>query len=478
MARRNFLSRAGDALAWAFVPDSVLKRRYDAARLVSDRNARFTTFAAEAPAALNQSRSRERFYGENNAYVRAAHRALVTHLVGAGIVGASTHPDPDTQKLIADAWGRFCNECDSDALTNMGGLQSALTLDMIRDGEGLALMRNTSRGLRIQRLAPDQIDDAQTRDLGGGAFVQSGVEFDSEGQKTAYWLFPANPANTFGANVQSVRVSADDVLHVFEQRGAGQCRGMPWGVAAIKRAGEIDQLEDALLVGAKVGAMLAGFVQDEMGSAPFPFDGEQTGSQIAASLEPGTLQRLGPGQKVTFTSPQQAAQGVEFLASQVRAIASAYGVPPQFVDSDYARANFSSLRSALAIYAARLDQIVHTIIRPMLLDRVWRRWITTEILAGRIEAPDFESNADAWFGVEWFPPAPPTPDDLKAAQADVLQIQHGLKSRAQAIRERGYAPEALDAERATDAERADALGLSAPADGAQSDNQESDANEA
>lgn len=478
MKRRPLIQRIGAAVRYVTAPDT-FTRRYDAARLVSDRNARFSTFAAEAPAALTQARSRERFYGENNAYVRAAHRSLVTHLVGAGIVGASTHPDTEAQTLLADAWGRFCNECDHDGLTNMGGLQSALTLDMIRDGEGLALMRNTPRGLRIQRLASDQIDDAQTRDLGGGAFIQSGVEFDSEGQKVAYHLFPANPANASGMNVQSVRVSADDVLHVFEQRGAGQCRGLPWGVAAIKRAGEIDQLEDALLVGAKVGAMLAGFIQDDMGTAPFPFDAEeQNGSQITASLEPGTLQRLGPGQKVTFTSPQQAAQGVDFLASQIRAIASAYGVPPQFVDSDYARANFSSLRSSLAIYAARLDQIVHTILRPMLLDRIWRRWITTEILAGRIEAPDFESNADAWFGVEWFAPAPPTPDDLKAAQADVLQIQHGLKSRAQAIRERGYAPEALDAERAADAARAETLGLNAPAERDQSEDEESDSNDA
>ncbi len=472
MKRRPLSQRIGAAVRYVVAPDTI-ERRIDAARLPSDRNARFSTHASEVPAALAQARSRERYYGENNAYVRAAHRALVTHIVGAGIVGASTHPDITTQTTLADAWGRFCNECDFDGLTNMGGLQSALTLDMIRDGEGLALMRNTPRGLRIQRLASDQIDDSQTRDLGGGAFVQSGVEFDASGARVAYWLFPANPSNAFGAKTQSVRVDADDVLHVFEQRGAGQCRGLPWGVAAIKRAGEIDQLEDALLVGAKVGAMLAGFIQDEMGSAQFPFEGQTDGAQITASLEPGTLTRLGPGQKVTFTSPQQAAQGVEFLASQIRAVASAYGVPPQFVDSDYARANFSSLRSSLTIYAARLDQIVHTILRPMLLDRIWRRWITTEILAARITADDFESNADAWFGVEWFAPAPPTPDDLKAAQADVLQIQHGLKSRAQAIRERGYAPEALDAERAADAARVETLGLDGPAEGDQPDDEES-----
>jgi lambda family phage portal protein len=472
MAAAPFSRRVGDALAYAFAPKA-LKRRYEAARIMSDRNARFTTHAVEVPAALQQVRSRSRAYDANNAYYNAAHRALMTHLVGAEIVGASTHPDAATQALIADAWTEFCNACDFDGLTNMGGLQAALVADMIRDGEGVAVMRNTPDGLRVQRLAPDQIDGSKTEDLGGGAFIQNGIEFDANGQRVAVWLFPANPANAFAAQIQSVRVDAADVIHIFEQRGAGQCRGMPWGAAALKRVGEVDQLEDALLVGAKVAAMFCGVVTDEFGAGAFPFEGEQNGSQITQALEPGTLINAGAGKKVQFSAPAQAAQGVEFLSSQVRAIASAFGVPPQFVDSDYSRANFSSLRSSLAIYAARLDQIVHTILRPMLLDRLWRRWITTEVLAGRIEAPDFESNRAAWFGVEWFPPAPPTPDDLKAAQADVLQIQNGLKSRAQAIRERGYSPQALDAERAADAQRAETVGLNA----SQDDEEESDSNE-
>lgn len=469
-----FLRRAGEAVAWAFAPDAVMQRRYDAARIMSDRNARFSTHAAEVPAALAQVRSRSRAYDANNPYYAAAHRALATHLVGAEIVPASTHPAAATQSLIAQAWAEFSASCDFDGLTNMGGLQSALVTDMIRDGEGVAIMRNTPAGLRVQRLAPDQIDDAQTRDLGGGAFIQSGVEHDAAGNRVAYWLFPANPANTSAQSIQSVRVDAADVIHVFEQRGAGQCRGMPWGASALKRIGEIDQLEDALLVGAKVAAMYFGVVTDEFGASAFPFEGQQEGSQLTQTAEPGTLLHLGAGKKVQFSAPAQAAQGVEFLASQIRAVASAFGVPPQFIDSDYSRANFSSLRSSLTIYAARLDQIVHTVLRPMLLDRIWRRWITTEILSGRIAAPDFESKPDQWWGVEWFPPAPPTPDDLKAAQADVLQIKHGLKSRAQAIRERGYAPEALDAERARDVERADALGLSAPAASEEEDSKDAD----
>ncbi|MES1198519.1 MAG: phage portal protein [Pseudomonadota bacterium] len=461
-ARQHFLSRVSDAALWAFNPAALIKRRFDAARLPADRNQRFGGYASEVAPALDQMRSRSRAACENNPYFGAAVRALTTHLVGAEIVAASQHPDPATQTTINEAWSRFTSQCDSDGVLNMGGLQAVAVLGMIRDGEALMLMRNTPDGLRVQVLDPSQIDNAKTINLDGGAFVQSGVEFSADGRKVALWLFPQPPTNTANLNLVSQRVAIDDVIHLYEVRAPGQCRGIPWGAAAQKRAGDIDELENALLVGAKVAALTCGFVEDTLGAAGFPIEGEQNGSTLTASLEPGTLQKLGPGQSIKFTTPQQAAQGVEFLASQIRAVASAFGVPPQYIDSDYARANFSSLRSSIGVYASRLDAIVHATLRPMLLEKLWRRWITTEILSGRIEAPDFDSDPTPFFAVEFFAPAPPVADDYKAAQADVLQIQNGLKSRAQAIRERGYDPATLDAERAADAERATALGLDAP----------------
>jgi lambda family phage portal protein len=455
-----FLQRAQQALAWAIMPET-FARRYDGATSRNgDRNARFSTYAAETPAASPRIRDKSRYYTENNAYYGAAVRALSTNLVGAGVVPASTHPDAAVQTLLAERWADFDQTADHDQLTNLGGLQSAIVTDMIRDGEGLALMRNGPGGLRVQRLASEMLDDTKTADLGNGAHIASGVEFDGAGNRVAYWIFPHAPSNTSAASIQSVRVDAQDVIHIFEQRGAGQVRGVPWGASAITRISDIDQTEAALLAGNKIAAMNCGFIYDEFGAGGNPFgEGEQDGDVKTVSLEPATVQRLGPGQKIVFNTPQQSAQGVEFLASQLRAVASSFGVPPALIDSDYSKANYSSLRASLVTYAARLDQIVHTLLVPQLLNHIWRRWITTEILAGRIEAKDFESNASVWFGVEWFAPAPPVADEIKTAQADAVQIKAGLKSRAQAIRERGYSPQALDAERANDAEREQTLGL-------------------
>ena len=123
------------------------------------------------------------------------------------------------------------------------------------------------------------------------------------------------------------------------------------------------------------------------------------------------------------------------------------------------QANYSSLRASLIEFRSRVEQLQFHILVPQLLRPVWRRWLTLEILAGRIDAPGFENDPESWLGAEWYPPAFPWVDPLKDAEAEVALIQAGLKSRRQAVAERGYDVAALDAEIAADHAREKALGL-------------------
>lgn len=60
---------------------------------------------------------------------------------------------------------------------------------------------------------------------------------------------------------------------------------------------------------------------------------------------------------------------------------------------------------------------------------------------------------------DWLFPAPPWIDPAKDAAAEALLVQHGFKSRSQVIAERGWSPEAIDAQISADRERERALGL-------------------
>ena len=99
-----------------------------------------------------------------------------------------------------------------------------------------------------------------------------------------------------------VRVPADRIAHLFRPLRPGQIRGEPWLARALVKLDELDQYDDAALVKAKVAALFTGFVV-----SPDPEDAVMGGDEpdedgvVEASLEPGTMQRLSPGQDVRFT---------------------------------------------------------------------------------------------------------------------------------------------------------------------------------
>src|SRR4051794_40122443 len=92
---------------------------------------------------------------------------------------------------------------------------------------------------------------------------------------------------------------------------------------------------------------------------------------------------------------------------------------------------------------------------PMWPPPISRRWLALEIATGRIDIPA----ANAWFKVSWLPPAFEMVDPEKDMKAEILAIGAGLKSRRQAVAERGYSVEQLDKEIAADQAREAELGL-------------------
>jgi hypothetical protein len=104
---------------------------------------------------------------------------------------------------------------------------------------------------------------------------------------------------------ETVRVPAGDVLHIYRPIDAGQIRGLPHVAPAMVRLFLLDQYDDAELDRKKTAAMFAGFItktapeEPMMGEAEADLDGA-----AIASLEPGTMQVLLPGEDVKFSSPR------------------------------------------------------------------------------------------------------------------------------------------------------------------------------
>ena len=122
--------------------------------------------------------------------------------------------------------------------------------------------------------------------------------------------------------------------------------------------------------------------------------------------------------------------------------------------------NYSSIRAGIVEFRRRVEAIrypcvVHRFCRP-----IWRRYVTLEILSGRLTAPGFMRDPEPYLAARWIVPRRDWVDPQKDVAAEIEAIGAGLMSRRQALAGRGYDLEALDREIAADNAGAAALGLS------------------
>jgi lambda family phage portal protein len=219
----------------------------------------------------------------------------------------------------------------------------------------------------------------------------------------------------------------------------------------------LDQYDDAELDRKKTAAMFAGFItktapeEPLMGEAEADLDGA-----AIASLEPGTMQVLLPGEDVKFSSPADVGSSYEaFQYRTLLSVAASLGLPYHLVTGDVRQANYSSLRAELVEFRRRIGQLQHGVIAHQLCRPIWRRWLETAALAGAL---DLDEPATA-LPVQWIPPRWDWVDPLKDIQAQVLAMEAGITSRRKVVEATGYDVEEVDRENAADAARAAELGL-------------------
>jgi capsid protein len=89
----------------------------------------------------------------------------------------------------------------------------------------------------------------------------------------------------------------------------------------------------------------------------------------------------------------------------------------------------------------------------------WRAFIEAAVLAGQLDARDYQANRADYLAVEWHTPKWAWVDPEKDVKAEVIAIRAGLKSRGMSINETGQDEEEVDRQIARDNERADELEL-------------------
>jgi lambda family phage portal protein len=297
--------------------------------------------------------------------------------------------------------------------------------------------------------------------------VRSGIEFDSMGRRVAYHLYRSHPEDgrlapmSGQGGMDTVRIDAREIIHLYRVLRPGQIRGEPWLARALVKLNELDQYDDAELVRKKTAAMFAGFITRLSPEDNLMGEGVANDAGIAlAGMEPGTLQILEPGEDVKFSDPADVGGSYsEFLRAQFRAVAAAIGVTYEQLTGDLSGVNYSSIRAGMLEFRRRTEAIQHGVLVHQLCRPVWNAWLDQAVLSGSLTAPGYARRRRDYVACKWIPQGWQWVDPEKEFKAMLLAIRAGLMSRSEAISAFGYDAEDVDREIASDNQRADDLGL-------------------
>lgn len=400
-----------------------------------------------------------------NGYAANACEAFAANLIGDGIKPSSLITDAALRDQVQKLWLAWTDEADADGLTDFYGLQAMVAREMFVAGECFVRLRprRSEDGLlvplQLQLLQSEMLPFEKTEMDPNGNRIRCGIEFDLIGRRVAYHFRRRHPGDSTDQRVavpETVRVPAEEVLHIYRPIDAGQIRGLPHVAPAMVRLFLLDQYDDAELDRKKTAAMFAGFITKTAPEDPMMGEGaaDLDGAAIA-SLEPGTMQVLLPGEDVKFSSPADVGGGYEaFQYRTLLAVSASLGLPYHLVTGDVRQANYSSLRAELVEFRRRIGQLQHGVMAHQLCRPIWRRWLETAVLSGALGADPVTARP-----VQWIPPRWDWVDPLKDIQAQVLAMEAGLTSRRKVVEATGYDIEEVDRENAADATRASDLGL-------------------
>ena len=415
---------------------------------------------AEIGTALSRLRDRSRDLVRNNPYAAKAVQAVVSNLVGTGILPRARSGDAAVNEAADKLWARFAESCDADGLTDFSGLQALIVRAMAESGECLVRIRERRIEdglpvpLQLQLLEPDHLDAGKTGDLPNGGFVVQGVEFDPLGRRRAYWMFPVHPGEVAmfrRASLTSQPVPASSVLHLFDRLRPGQVRGVPWFAPVILKLRDLDEYDDAELVRKKIEACFAAFVtgaddEETLGAAASRRRGPQ-GRELRARHD--RIPRPRQGREVRH--PVHAGGYAEYMRVQLHAIAAGVGLTYELLTGDLSQVNYSSIRAGLLEFRRRMEALQWQLLVPGLCRPVWQRFVATAQAIGALPAGTIEA--------EWTAPRFEAVDPLKDIQADILAVRGGLMTLKEAIARQGYDPAHVLAEIGTTNAELDALGI-------------------
>lgn len=442
-----------DGMIMPFAPERALKRM--AARMGAERLRQYDASAsnrrtqgwkrpstnqdAENFQGLINMRNGVRDLTRNNAAAASALDHLVTDLVGGGVTLHAEHKTKLVQRRAQDEFDRWAEgqNCDTGTFYEHQNLAVRGTIEA---GEVLTKWqaKDNLPNAHCVGLEADFLDIYRTMPRPNGGRVVQGVEFDKDGNRIAYWLFPSHPGDFyFVPKHWSEPVDAKYIDHVYQPLRFGQTRGVSMFAPVAMALRDVADTADALRLKEKVQACLALIISPADGQVGSPLTNEvtpsDTGTPDLETLRPGMVARLKHGETATTLEPSQTSGGVEFMRQQLQQI-SACLAPYYAVTGDASQSSYTAHRALLMAHYGRLDELQSRIVEARICRPAFARQMQRLAL----------QTGDARFlevRARWSFPTRRAVDPVKDLMAEIMEIRAGLKDLPMALRDRGLDPD-------------------------------------
>lgn len=412
--------------------------------------------------------ARSRQQAANNDYARKYLKMCVNNIVGPKGVGLQARVktrkgalDATTNEAIELAfaeWGRR-RHCDIRGRLTWRGIQGACVNSAGKDGEFFVRMIWGASagpwGFALQTIDPQRCPiDMKRFGLPGGGFIRQGIEYNIYGRAVAYHFSAVDSAtDNYQYNGQDyIRIPAEEIIHGFIEDMEGQRRGIPWMATALYRLRQLEGMEKAALINARVGAAKMGFVTFEDGKGPNIEDEDN----YYVESSPGEIQVLPEGASITEWNPLYPnGEFAVFTKQMLQGISSGLGVSYPALASDLEGVSFSSIRQGTLDEREHWKGLQEWFIES-LLEPVFDAWLRRALLAGKIRVKGRPLPAEQlhrFLDVQWQPRRWAWVDPRADAEAANSAKNNHLTSPSRIIREAGGDPEAVWRETASDVRR-------------------------
>lgn len=350
-------------------------------------------------------------------------------------------------------WNLYANSKNYDlAAKNNFHESSRLALRTVyMNGDVLALVHWVPNGkgmfkTKIQLIECDRL--VTPNRLKNKKNIRAGIEYNKYNEPVAYYVAKEYPDDSLlNNNVECVRVPAKTkwgrarVIHVFKQERVDQSRGKPIFAPILTLFKKLDLYEEAELSAAVVSAMVALIVESPpkddkelLNQFGLGDDDQEVLEEIRhgwnRGMQPGNIVHLFNGEKAhTFAPNRPNSSFSAFVENITRTVGiGSAGLSYETIMSDFSKCNYSSARAALQEDWENI-----------MVSRSWfvSEWVDTHyelfieecINTGRLEAPNFYENKEAYLKYSVQGPAKGVLDPVKEARAATMLVDAGLSSR-------------------------------------------------